>query len=301
MYQYIIDDKTSEDIKKLTESTKSILEQFSDVDKKYSTNTDKIELNLQKLKYETPTAEQIKADAENSLKSYKNESIKGINEDYLKKSQNIDKSIEEVKTTAEERKNNIIDTYENIKENAANDAIKRGLARSSIIVNKLDNYNNGMLNELSILASKSNDQLSLLNTQKSTLELEKEGALNAFDIEYAVKIQDKIKAINDQIAKNEEAVIKYNNEIAQLEAKWQKEQEEERLKNAMSEAEYFSKYGTYVIDSIKNKEKYEIAKNYFSNLDKTSALIELTNNSIYKENLGESYYKKLLQELNSKQ
>ncbi|MBE7075289.1 MAG: hypothetical protein E7376_04855 [Clostridiales bacterium] len=300
MYQYIIDDETTKKVKDLTNVSKSVLEQFNEVDEKYATNKKHIDLNLQKLEHKVPTQQEVENKAKTSLNNYKNENLEQINNNYFNKSQQIDDSIEQIKSSTAEQKNDIVNTYSQIKNDAENDAIKRGLARSSIIVNKLENYNKGMLNELSVLASKSNDKIDVLNTQKSTLELEKESALNAFDIEYAIKLQEKIDSINEAIAKNEEAVIKYNNEISQLEAKWNEEQEQQRLENAKSEAEYFSKYGTYVIDTIKYNEKYNIAKKYFNSLDKQTAINELTGNLAYLENLGDTNYKKLLQEIKSR-
>lgn len=298
MYQYIFDEKATEKIKDSTNKAKSILEQFNEVDDKY-TFGDKIDigLELKRNEYVAPTKEEVEEKAKNSLESYKNQNINSINDTFSKKSEQIDESIQKVKDNNIVVKNEIKDTYNQVKENASNDAIKRGLARSSIIVNKIANYDNKMLNDLQVLASKTNDELAKLDIQKSTLELEKNNALNNFNIEYAVKIQSQIDSINNDIAKAQESALKYNNEIAEMEAKWAKEQDKENYDRQNALLNLISKYGSYAIEYAKQAEKYEIAKKHFADLDKQSAINELKNNSTYKSSLGSVNYKKLLEEI----
>lgn len=298
MYQYIFDEKSTEKINDSTKKAKSILEQFEEVDDKY-TFGDKMDigLNLTRKEYIAPTKAEVEEKAKNSLEAYKNQNINSINDTFSKKNEQIDESIQKVKDNTISAKAELKDVYSQVKENASNDAIKRGLARSSIIVNKLANYDNKMLNELSVLSSKTNDELAKLDTQKSTLELEKARALNDFNIEYAVKLQNEIDSINSEIAKAEESALKYNNEIAELEAKWAKEQNQENYDRQADLLDLVSKYGSYAINVAKENEKYSIARKHFASMDKQSALNELKNNSEYLKNIGTANYKKLLEEI----
>lgn len=301
MYQYIFDETTTKDIKNNTANSKNILEQFADVDNKYTFgNPVDIGLNLQKDNYVAPSQEEVKNKAKNSLESYKNEKIGQINDNFDEKSQKIDANIDKSKQAFQDSKQEIVGQYANVKQKAKDDAITRGLARSSIIVNTLANYDNNMLNELSVLASKTNDELANLDTQKNTLELEKSNALNDFNIEYAIRLQAKIDSLNEEIAKAEQSAMKYNNEIAQLEAKWASEQEEKNHERQTDLLEFVSKYGSYAIDLAKQNEKYSIAREHFANMDKDRALIELNNNSAYKENLGATNYRKLIEEISAR-
>ena len=298
MYQYLFDDNTTQKLQDSTTKTKNMLEKFSDVDKKYTFgNKTDSKLTLKKIDYIAPDQNQVLSEAENSLNGFKNNSIDKINNNYALKNEQIDSSIKAVKDNTKSKKAEIEQTYANVKQNAQNDAIKRGLARSSIIVNKLDNYNNRMLNDLEVLSSESNSKIDALTTEKNTLELEKSNALKSFDIEYASKLQDKINSINEDIKKNEQAVIKYNNEIAEIEAKWNNAIEQENYSREKDMADFYAKNGSFVVESLKRNEKYQIAKEYFAQLDKKSALAELKNNSAYKENLGEVNYNKLLSEI----
>lgn len=301
MYQYIIDDKTTKKVKDSTIKTKSVLDKFSDIDKKYTVgNQIDSDITLQKIDYKAPTQEEVAKKAENSLYDYKTSGVDSINNKYDLQNSLVDKSIKDLKTNEKEQKANIEDTYSRVKENASNDAIKRGLARSSIIVNKLENYDNKMLNDLAVLANETTTKIDLLNTQKNTLTLEKQNALKAFDLAYAIKLQDKIDALNEDITKNEQAAIRYNNQIAEYEAKWKREVEQENNDREMAMANFIAKNSVYTINSIKRNEKYGVAKEYLNSLDKQTALAELTSNSAYKENLGDTLYAQLLKELNDR-
>lgn len=300
MYQYIFDEKETKKITDSTNKAKNILEQFAEVDSKYTFGEKMdIGLDLKRNEYTAPTKEQVEQKAKNSLESYKNQNINSINENFQKKSEQIDEDIKNLKSTASATKDEIKGTYAQVKENASNDAIKRGLARSSIVVNTLSDFDNKMINDLEVLASKTNQELASLDTQKNTLELQKANALNDFNIEYAVKLQSEIDSINSDIAKAQDAALKYNNEIAELEAKWAKEQNQENYDRQADLLELVNKYGSYALDYAKQNEKYVIAKKHFADMDKQVAISELKNNSAYLTNLGTVNYNKLLEELSA--
>ena len=301
MYQYLFDDDTTKKINDSTSKTQSVLEQFADIDKKYIFGKQSdAQISLDRLEFEAPTEQEVVEKATNSLNDYKQKSLDEITSSYNTKNEQINDDIENVTESTNKQKEEIKNAYNQVKQEAKDDAIKRGLARSSIIVNQLENYDNKMLSNLEVLSSQANDKIASLNTQKNTIELEKENALKAFDIEYAIKLQEKIDSINDDIQKNEEAVIKYNNQIAQIEENFKKDIEKENYNREMDMADFIAKNGSYVIETLKRNEKYQLAKEYFADMDKQSAIAELTNNSAFKENLGDTIYNKLLKELQEK-
>ena len=227
------------------------------------------------------------------MSAYKDNSIKSINEQFDTKNKNIDKSIEEVKANKKSAEKEIAETYSAVKENAENDAIKRGLARSSIIVNKLAEYDSNMINNLNALQTETNNKIESLNAEKGLLEEQKQSALNSFDIEYAVKLQDKINSINSAISEQEEKVIKYNNEIAEARAKLK----DNYFDNTMALSKFIADNGPNVIEYLKQTDKLKIAKEHFATMSKVEAINELQNNSKYYDELGKKNYEALLAEL----
>ena len=302
MYQYIFDEDTTKKLNEKTNKSKTIFEQFSDVDNKYSTlNSTTGELNLEKMEFEKPTEEEVKQKAENSLSNYKNESLNSITDNYSQKSDSIDKSIQKVKEQGEGEKNEIYSLYQNAKQNAKDDAIKRGLARSSIIVNTLSNYENGMIDELNQKTNEITSKISEYENEKNTLEEEKQNALSSFNIEYAIKVQEKINDINEQIKAQEQEVLKYNNEITQLQAKWEKQQADDNFDKTTTLADLMGEHGTAVFDVLKQNEKYALLQNHFKTMGKAEAIEELTNNSAYISHIGRYNYNKLIEELNNRE
>lgn len=301
MYQYIFDEDTTKKIKDKTEKSNNIFEQFSEVDNKYSTLTNaNNSLELEQMEFTKPTVDEVKTKAENSLQDYKMSNINSINETFDTKVNQINKDVEQVKQNSKRETDELKNSYNMAKENASNDAIKRGLARSSIIVNTLANYDNSLINKLEAQANELTGKLQEFESEKNLLEQQKQNALNSFDISYAVKLQEKINGINENIKAEEDAVIKYNNEIAELKAKWEKEQENNNFDKTTELAKLVGEYGSTVFDVLKQNEKYALAQDHFKNLSKEDALSELQNNSAYVTNLGKINYNKLLEELKAR-
>ena len=301
MYQYIFDETTTNKANESTKKSKDIFEQFYEVDNKYNTITNQTgDLNLEKINYTKPTNEEIEKNAKNSLESYKNSSISNINSNFDEKKQNIDQSIQELKNKNNAETQSIALAFETAKDETKDDAIRRGLARSSIVVNKLAGLNQQMLETLNQKTKEIGEKIDSFNAQKAALEEQKQSALNSFDIEYAVKLQDKINSISDDIAKKEKEITEYNNKIEKEMAQWKKEQEDSAYKKTTEIAELMGKYGLTVFDVLKQNEKYEIAKAHFNLMDKDEAITEFTNNPNYINQLGQSLYNKLLNEMQNR-
>jgi len=297
MYKYTFDEETTKKLISDTEKSSTVFDKFKEVDSKYDSLSEyKDDSNLTELTYEKPSSEEVKTQAETSLASFKDSSIKSINEDFKTKTKNIDDSIEEIKANKQSSKQEIVDAYSSVKENAENDAIRRGLARSSIIVNTLAGYDKDMMNQISDLLAKTSEKIDTLNAEKSLLEEQKQSALNSFDIEYAVKLQEKIDGINSDIYKKEQEVIKYNNEIAELKSKLK----DNNFDNIMTLAKYIGEYGPNAIEILKQNDKLAIAKQHFNSMNKDEAISELTNNSGYESALGKTNFEKLLAELKNR-
>lgn len=302
MYQYTFDEDTTKKIKDLAENSGNIFEQFGKVDNKYNTLTSSdTSLELTEMEYNKPSSEEVKTKAENSLNEYKSSNINSINEEFNTKASQIDENVKKAKENSEIEKQELTSAYETAKQNASNDAIKRGLARSSIIVNTLANYDNSLINKLANEANELNAKIESYQSEKNLLEQQKQSALNSFDIAYAVKLQEKIDSINEDIKAEEEAVIKYNNEISQIKAEWEKDQADDNFDKTTELAKIMGEYGISVFDVLKQNEKYALAQKYFKTLNKEEALSELTNNTAYVVNLGKLNYNKLLEEIKARE
>lgn len=301
MYQFTFDQDTTNKLTENTKKSKTVLEQFDEIDNRFNTmSSDTQKLNLTKMEYTRPSDEEVKKQAENSLYDYKTSNVNSINKDFETKSNSLDNSIKEIEESGIKQKQNIKNAYEEIKQDAKDDAIKRGLARSSIIVNTLATHDGNMIKDLQDKTNEINSKIEGYQNEKSLLEQQKQNALSSFDISYAVKLQEKIDGINKTINQEEQEVIKYNNQIAEMQAEWEKEQSKASFDKATELADLIGKYGSTIFEVLKQNEKLEVAKNHFNQMNKDDAINELKNNPIYFSNLGNKNYNKLLDELTNK-
>ena len=279
MYEYKFSDEQTEKINKKT----AVLDSFKQIDKKYSFNND--ELKLERKTFTAPSTEEIQSIAEDSLKEYKLSGIDKIKTDYASKISDLNQKETQNQQNLTSQKSQLKGVYEGLKQDASNDSIKQGLARSSIIVNVLDAFDKEMLDTYSKLDSEYNSQFKKLQEEKSLLESQKKNALDAFDISYASKLNDKIEEINASIEKKQKEVEDYNKAIEKQEKQFKETQEKENQELM----DFINLYGKETLDRVKQQEKYNIAYAYFMNMDKNEALAELLNNSVYKDELGKFY------------
>lgn len=305
MYQYSFSDKESKEIENKTKSVDDVFKAFKDIDKKYEINLeDKSDsfnqsLELERKQFERPDEKEVEKQAQEGLSEYKNASLNQIENDYKTNKTAIDQQLETLDSSTKQSKSQLEEAYQSAKTNASNDAIKRGLARSSIIVNKLAEYDKNMLTEFSKIEKDYNDTFNKLNNQKSMLEVQRQNALDAFDIAYAVKLSEKISALNEKLDQKEQEVIEYNNKMEQLEKEFELERNEKLQdyqndlnKQKLDNMKYYGEYGTNQLDMIKEKEKYDIAYEYLMSLPKDEAVSLLENNPDFRTNF-KTYYNKL--------
>lgn len=313
MYQYSINEKDTEEIQKLQNISSNINSKLQEIDNKYETtlNTNRDVTynppNFQKIEYVAPTEQQVKEKAENSLSEYKTSSIDAINQKYDDKISDIDEKVVTKQKMLSAEKQELEEIYGSLKQNASNEAQKRGLQRSSIIVNQLEAFDRDKLNQYLKLNNEFKTTFNQLTSEKEILNSQKNSALSSFDITYAIKLQDKIDAINNEIEKKEQEVLKYNNEILEKESEYQREYEDNMNKllredriDTTNLLEYLSKYGTSALEELKAKEKYTIVENAIRDLTKEQALNEVRSNANIKSQLGR-YYNKLIAEINARE
>ena len=289
MYTYKFTDEQSEKINKQA----NLFDEFKNIDKKYS--FDNSDLTLDRMEYTAPTKEEVEESAKSSLQSYLDQGKNDILEEYSTKVDSINNLQSTNKQNLDTQKESLKNTYSELKQDASMDATSRGLARSSIVVNILDAFDQGMLEEYSKLDQEYNQKFQELEEEKSLLESQKQNALNSFDMSYATKLNEKIEEINKEIEEKEKEVLEYNNKIAETEAEYKLNQQ----KQNQELADFIGKYGSTALNRVKEGEKYNLALSYFYTLDKDEALAELTNNDQYKIELG-NYYATLLQALKNR-
>ncbi len=259
-------------------------------------------ISLQKIEFERPTDEQIKKQVEQNLAEYKQNELNKIDEQFYEKSLELNKNKESAKTQTDLTKQNLDTYYKQAAKSAEDQALKRGLQRSSIIVNQLDAFSKEQIEDYKQLDLELGNQINSINFQLNALNAQKQNALNNFDISYAVKLQEQISKLNEDLQNKEQEVQKYNNDIMLKEAEFNKSLAEAKQKASENQQDYdldiaelYGKYGSGIINKVKQEQLIATAKQFLNSLPKAEQA-ELLGDSTFIEKLGD-VYDKLLREM----
>ena len=301
MYEYKFSD--GEGMKTSAEELKDKIKNIDDkykLDLTFDSTKDDISLNLERQKYSRPSDEEIRKQAEDSLKSYEDKEQKGIENEYAAGNRKLDEESQKLGGDFESQSKKIEQTYENAKESNKNTFIRKGLSRSSIMQENLKNLDERKNAAQDTLAKELKQNLEKITIERDLLETQKQSALESFNIAYAVKLSEKINKLTESAKQAEDAVAKYNNQLEEKEKKFALSQQEhnikqdnQKLKDNKFVLDYINEYGRVGLDWLIAKEKLTAAKDSIKGLSKEQALAQIERDG-YRDILGDSVYKSLI-------
>ena len=291
--------------KKTAKNLEELESIFQEVDNKYNKDNSSTklqgELNLSRLDNIEKSSDEITQLAKDSLKDYYTSNVNNINSTKKSEIQDLENSLKTQTQNANLLKESVNKNTEEVKQQASNDALKRGLARSSIVINQLNAFDNAKLEEYNKIDKELTNSVNLINAEIANLNTQLEKALQEFDITYASKLNQEINNRTQELAEKQAEITKYNNEIAQIEAEYNKEIQsynndlnQQDFKNSMQLNEFVAKYGAAALSTVKNNEKYEHAFAYFSTMPVDQAVEEINKNeSKLRAQLGNAMFNNL--------
>ena len=301
MYEYKFSD--GEGMKTSAEELKDKIKNIDDkykLDLTFDSTKDDISLNLERQKYSRPSDEDIRKQAEDSLKSYEDKEQKGIENEYAAGNRKLDEESQKLGGDFESQSKKIEQTYENAKESNKNTFIRKGLSRSSIMQENLKNLDESKNAAQDTLAKELKQNLEKITIERDLLETQKQSALESFNIAYAVKLSEKINKLTESAKQAEDAVAKYNNQLEEKEKKFALSQQEhnikqdnQKLKDNKFVLDYINEYGRVGLDWLIAKEKLTAAKDSIKGLSKEQALAQIERDG-YRDILGDNVYKSLI-------
>lgn len=303
MNNYTIDDETSKkvrdtysssqnknDLSGVIKSISKIKESFNDVEiPEYESP------NFERMESVSKSDDDIKNEATNSLAEYKNTSINSIDEDIENKRSELETDVKTLEENKESAIKNVKSNYASAKKESSDDALKRGLARSSIAVSVLDAFSKDEMDTLSSIEKEYSNSLNELNFELNALDAQKKKALADFDIAYAVKLNDKISSLTNEYNEKQQEVIEYNNKIAEKEKDYLDKYnslvadiQSGNYSNATKKAELYNKYGAKFISTYTKNQIYNVLDDYFANKS-SEEIAEILNSEDMKNVLGSDY------------
>lgn len=170
-----------------------------------------------RLDYEEKSSEEIAAAAEESLAAYLNSGVNSINSEYDDYVSDLEAdSVTAQETTASD----IVDLeyeYQNTLTDINNSALKQGIARSSIVDNQNAEATSIKDGTIETMQTSLQSQIDSIAAEIEKLEVERQSALDDFDITYAVKLTDTINDLTSEQQDYIDSVIKYNNTLTEKE------------------------------------------------------------------------------------
>lgn len=265
--------------------TDELLKKLTEAEERYRNRLEKAQagstLQQEKLEYELPTDEEISGAAEREAKKYYEENAAKTNEKYDALREELKAREESRKALTERAEKQIEEIYRERRKDAENQALARGLGRSSIIMGQIEEFDRGRIDDTNKLYAESADALTEIVSELDSLEAKRTAELNALEYDSAGVTEEKIRKLKEERDEKLEEMIKYNNTIAE------KQQRYSDSKGGAT-AEQLAE-----LKEASAKEKYAIAKSALDRKTAAQAFETLISDRQYQELLGD-YYSYLL-------
>ena len=166
----------------------------------------------------------------------------------------------------------------------------------NIVVNNPDAFCNEEIDEFHLLDNKISGEIDAIQFEINSLVMQKQSALDNFNIAQAVKINDKINSLKIKLANKQSEISKYNNDISKIEQDFASSYEKmkEMIEGGHNKDfhDVEKEFGKELVDKYKVNLFYVELEKILQNLDKDS-IKNLLDNDKFKSILG-SYYQDVL-------
>ncbi len=251
------------------------------------------ELVLPRLSHTLKTERQLKDEAKKLLSerqiAERDAYLKGVDE--LRKNVQRSKSLSKIEQAEErasaERKHNAAG------ETMKNNAVRKGLAHSSVLDGKKDQANSALSEEIAAAERKYQNALKTAKESEDRINRQEITDLNQIDAEHKKQTGETVQSLREEDLKTHAQVVKTNNDAEAKEMAYNKKvKEENAARTAEYErllAEYESKDAQYVDDIQFFSEMARTIKDFYENVDPKVALEEFRSDPEMKKRLGKYY------------
>lgn len=198
-------------------------------------------------------------------------------------------SVKNEKENAEKSQDSLSKAYDNAKEDVSMDALKRGLQRSSIVLQKVAELDSKKAEELISVQKNLEKTIAEGNEKIKALEQLLDESLANADTELASEIESALASEIGKLKEKQQEIEKFNNNVKKLEAEYQlkiagKKEEARELEKKLAE-EYKG-----VASKTRKNELVEACKEYFKGKGRIEAINELNKSDVLKDALGDRFY-----------
>ena len=282
-------------------------DELAEIDKKYddgetgSGNKLPETEKYDRMEYDAPSDEEIKTKAESELEKERLEGIEKIESENAASKADKELEAEEVAARAEKLKRETNAAYDEVADEFSNDALRRGLARSSVAVNGKSAIESARAAALTQAATDADKEAAAIEKEIAALEEGRRKALDAFDIAHAAKVTERIAQLTEEREKKIAETLKYNNELLKQEQKDLNDRAElesdlktDELRRKKLEQEVGESSDGAAAERA--EAKYNAVRNYLLGMSKSDAAYAIRNDDLVRDSLSDKYYFKLYNE-----
>ena len=300
LYEDLLQDQNSQDLNSQStdgsesqekEDLKEQIEQINDEYENTTTRTygDVVVPQTQEKVYEMPSIEETTQKATEEIEPLYDAKKESIETQGEIKTQALEQEKDEFIKAVEDSLKTLNSSYDKAKDSASNEALKRGLARSSIILNQLDSLEKGRVTATGEVLSERDKKIASIMDEVEKLKLEIENDVNVLTEEKVKKINERINELVEKYQKEQDDVFEYNNKVRK-----EKAETLAKLKEAGIDAteENSKEYIKMIADKTKAfySYYYSLGKNAKSELEKDREFVE--------EQIGARGYQSLMRYFN---
>lgn len=167
------------------------------------------------LELDNTTDEQLAKLASEGILANKTQSQKDLTEKIAEQKAALYDSSMAKKDKLDEQNEQTETRYENAKNDAGKDAIRRGIGRSSIIVNLLKEYDLNKLSQIDANNENYRQEVAKIQEKINKLDSDLKSSLKELDMKSAIEINEEIERLKNERDEANQKVIKYNNQVTE--------------------------------------------------------------------------------------
>lgn len=165
------------------------------------------------LTYNPPSDDELLKVAQSTYETGKNQKIQDTIDQTEKDKKSLYRSINEQNESADKRKESTNLAYQNAQSNLENQALKRGIQRSSMAIGGLKELESEKLNALNTIDSERDKVIQSLNRQIEELESDLGKEISKINENYANAVNLRLHELKKERDDKLNEVIKYNNTL----------------------------------------------------------------------------------------
>ncbi len=308
MYEFKFKNEANDEEKKSTKQ--NLIDLIKGVEKTFELSTmptkpDDITLERRDLK--EIDEDKIKNEASESLRSYLTDGLNKINEEYATNKNKLDTELSDSLNEGENTLKSLASSYDNKTQKAISSAINRGMSRGSVIDEAVGDINATKAEDMRTTKGEIDSKINALNSQKELLETKKKNALEAFDIAYAVKLNEKIGKINEDLVTYNQKAQEYNSIQEKREKEYNLKNEAEYQKNVdrimdrnQQLIDFIAEQGREGLESRMALKKSELALDYLEDMKPADAFTMLVSDDELANALGDTAFQAVLKAITDK-